>query len=172
MVTEAPVVETERLVLRAHRLDDFPAFAAIWADPIVVKHIGGKPSTEQASWMRMLRYPGHWSLVGFGFWALEEKASKRLAGEVGFMRFKREIEPSIGDTPEAGWVLAPWAHGKGYATEAVKAALAWKDAKLGGKTVCLIDAANVGSFRVAEKCGFRRWVETSIEGTPAQLFER
>jgi RimJ/RimL family protein N-acetyltransferase len=38
------------------------------------------------------------------------------------------MQPSLGSAPEAGWVMAPRAHGKGYATEAVRAALAWADA--------------------------------------------
>ena len=68
----------------------------------------------------MLRYAGHWQWMGFGFWALEEKSTGAFAGELGFAEFKRELEPSIQGIPEIGWVLAPHAHGKGYATEAVR----------------------------------------------------
>ena len=73
-----PVIETERLVLRAHRLDDFDAYAVMWADPVVTRFIGGKPRTREESWIRFLRHPGMWSMLGFGFWAIEEKASGRL----------------------------------------------------------------------------------------------
>ena len=72
---QVPVLETERLKLRGHRLDDFIASAAMWADPNVTRHIGGKPLTEEESWTKFLRYVGHWALLGFGYWVVEEKAT-------------------------------------------------------------------------------------------------
>ena len=63
--------------------------------------------------------------MGFGHWAVEEKASGDFIGDLGFADFKRDIQPSIQGLPELGWVLASRAHGKGYATEAVRAAIAW-----------------------------------------------
>ena len=113
-----PVLETKRLKLRGHRLNDFPASAAMWADPIVTRHFG-KSFTEEEAWTRFLRYAGHWSLLGFGYWVVEEKATGHFAGEVGFADYKRSIEPPL-SAPEIGWVLASQFHGKGYATEAVR----------------------------------------------------
>ena len=86
-----PVIETERLRLRAHRPDDFAACAAMWALPDVVRYIGGKPFSGEEVWSRVLRYAGHWQWMGFGFWALEEKATGSFAGDLGFAEFKREI---------------------------------------------------------------------------------
>ncbi len=166
----APLVETERLRLRAHRLDDFEALAAIWADPGVTRHIGGKPQGASESWARLLRYAGHWALLGYGFWAVEEKLSGRLAGEVGLADFRRDIEPAF-ESPELGWVLAPWAQGRGYATEAVRAARAWAHASFGPiDSVCMIDATNVASIRVAEKCGYRETARIAFKGEPVILF--
>jgi hypothetical protein len=71
----APILETERLTLRGHRLDDFGPYAAMWADPVVTQHIGGKPIPEEESWTRFLRQAGHWALLGFGYWVVEEKAN-------------------------------------------------------------------------------------------------
>jgi len=72
-----------------------------------------------------------------------------------------------------GWILAPRAHGKGYATEAARAAIAWSEKNLSGmKVVCMIDPANVASIRVAEKIGFREYARTSYKGMPTILFER
>jgi len=80
-------------------------------------------------------------------------------GQVGFADPRREIVPSLDGTPEAGWVLAPWAHGKGYATEAVLATVAWADINLSHpESVCLIRPENVASLRVAEKAGYLPWV--------------
>jgi RimJ/RimL family protein N-acetyltransferase len=166
----APVLETERLLLRGHRLDDYEALAAIWADPLVVRHISGTPSSPGDSWARLLRYVGHWALLGYGFWALEERATGRFVGEVGFGDFRRKIEPPI-TAPEMGWVLAPSVHGKGYATEAVRAARAWGLERFGPiEIACIIDPGNTGSIRVAEKAGFREKLRTTYEGGPTIMF--
>jgi RimJ/RimL family protein N-acetyltransferase len=126
-VADIPVLETERLRLRAHRFEDFADCAAMWADPAVARFIGGKPLSEEEAWTKFLRYAGHWALLGFGYWAAEEKATGKFVGEVGFADYKRGIEPSLKGTPEVGWVLAPVFHGKGYATEAVRAVVGWSD---------------------------------------------
>src|SRR5262245_34593015 len=91
--TRPTLLETERLRLRGHHPGDFDALAAIWADPRVVRYISGTPSSASDSWARLLRYAGHWSLLGYGFWAIEEKTSGRFVGDVGFADFKRELEP-------------------------------------------------------------------------------
>ena len=168
-----PILETPRLKMRAHRREDFPAVAAMWGDLEVARHISGKPSTGEESWARLLRYAGLWNLLGFGYWAVEEKASGRFVGDVGFGMFAREIEPDYGDAPEAGWVLAPWCHGKGYATEAVQAALAWGDRHLPGReTVCITAPENVPSNRVAEKCGYVKYAEGTYKTWPTWFYRR
>ena len=87
--------------------------------------------------------------------------------------FKRELEPPILGFPEIGWVLAPHAHGRGYATEAVQAAVAWGDQHFGAtRTVCLIHPENLRSIRVAEKCGYKELHRTTYKGQPTTLFER
>ena len=173
LVCDVPVIETARLKLRRHRVDDFSDCAAMWADAGVTRYIGGKPFTGEEVWARLLRYVGHWTLLGYGFWAIEEKATGAFAGELGFADCKRDIEPSLGDAPELGWALAPGVHGKGYATEAVRAALAWGEARwASARTVCLIHPENARSIRVAEKCGFREFQRTTYKGQPTILFDR
>jgi RimJ/RimL family protein N-acetyltransferase len=167
-----PQLETERLILRAHRIDDFAECAMMWGDPAVTRYIGGQPFTAEEVWSRLLRYVGHWHLLGFGYWIIHERASGLFVGEVGFADFHREISPQL-DAPEIGWALATWAHGRGLATEAVRAALAWADAHLStSRTVCLIDPDNTPSLRVAQKCGFREWQRTTYKGSPTVLYER
>jgi RimJ/RimL family protein N-acetyltransferase len=168
-----PVVETARLRLRGHRLDDFESSFAMWSDPVVTRYIGGKPSTEQQTWSRMLNYVGHWALLGFGYWAIEEKSTGSFAGELGFANFRRDIAPSMRDVPELGWTLASRFHGQGYATEAVQAAVAWGDARFGRtRTVCLINTGNAASIRVAEKCGFAVFERTVFFDQPTLFLER
>ncbi len=168
-----PVLETERLILRAHRLDDFAAYAAMWADPVVVRYITGTPSTEQQSWMRLLGMAGCWALLGFGNWAVEEKRSGAYAGQVGFADYRREIEPSFAGAPEIGWVIGSAFHGRGYASEAVRAAVAWGDAHFApGRTVCIISPENAASLRVAAKFAYREFARTLFLDKPIVVLER
>ncbi|TIN21932.1 MAG: GNAT family N-acetyltransferase [Mesorhizobium sp.] len=171
--TSAPVIETKRTILRAHQLDDFDAYAAMWTDPVVTRFIGGKPRTREESWMRFLRHAGLWSLLGYGFWAIEEKATGRFIGEAGFHDLKRDMEPSIEGIPEAGWALVPAVHGAGFATEVVGRVLAWGEERFGReKTVCIIDPENTASLRVAAKCGYREVVQTTYHDAPTILLAR
>lgn len=168
-----PVLQTERLILRPHRLADFEASLAMWTDPEVVRYIGGKPSTEQQAWGRMMNYLGHWQLMGYGYWCVEERASGILVGEFGFADFHREITPSIRGIPELGWALDSRVHGKGYATEGLRAAVAWGDVNLPiARTVCLIDPENISSFKVAARLGFTEETRTSYGGKPIVLLSR
>jgi RimJ/RimL family protein N-acetyltransferase len=168
-----PVITTARLTLRGHTVADFPESAAMWADPEVTRFIGGRPFSHEEAWARLLRYVGHWALNGFGYWIVRETGSNRFVGEVGFVDYKRDIVPSLGDAPEIGWVLSPAVHGQGFATEAVQAILAWGETRFGGaRTVCLIDPGNTRSVRVAEKCGYRELARALYRGEPTMIFER
>jgi RimJ/RimL family protein N-acetyltransferase len=168
-----PTLETERLVLRAHRVEDFPGVAALWSDPAVVRFISGVPQTLEESWSRLLRYAGHWRLLGFGYWAVEEKATGNFLGEVGFADMKRAIEPPLGTTPEAGWVFASSAHGKGFALEAVRAIHTWGAKKFQTSTsACIIHPENESSIRLAAKIGYREAARSPYKGTEAIIFFR
>ncbi|WP_109127292.1 GNAT family N-acetyltransferase [Dyella sp. C11] len=168
-----PVIETARLRLRAHRADDHAECLAIWSDPDVVRYIGGRAFTSEEVWKRLLQYVGLWSILGYGYWAVEEKATGRYIGDIGFADFRREMEPSMHGMLEFGWVLAPHAHGHGYATEAVNAAVAWGQQYFGDlRAVCIISPENLPSIRVAEKAGFKRWQDTTYHGSPTIVFSR
>ena len=170
--TDAFTLDTDRLLLRRHRREDFDECAAMWADPVVTRHIGGRPFTVEEVWTKLLRYVGHWSVLGFGYWAVRERATGRFVGEVGFADFKRDMMPSIAGVPEAGWVLSPWSHGQGFATEAVQGALGWLDARGQARSVCIIDPTNAPSLRVAQKCGYDERERAHYKGQPTILFER
>jgi RimJ/RimL family protein N-acetyltransferase len=168
-----PALDTGRLTLRAHTLADFDECAALWGDPRVTRYIGGRPSTPEEVWARVLRYAGMWALLGLGYWVVRERDTGRFVGEVGLSDFRRETTPPLGDDPEVGWVLAAWAHGRGFATEAVRAALAWGDANLAAaRTVCMIAPENAASIRVAEKCGYREITRAVYKGEDSIIFER
>ena len=169
----APVIETERLRLRGHRLTDFAANLELWNDPLVYRHITGKPAKASEVWARLMRYSGHWALLGYGYWAIEDKASGRFVGEAGFADYKREIEPPMTGMPEIGWVLSPSVHGKGYGGEAVAAAVAWGDAHFGDRaTACICAPENEPSLRIAAKFGYREKLRTTYLGDPTIMFVR
>lgn len=168
-----PILETERLVLRGHRAGDLADCLALWGDPEVTRFIGGKPSTQEEVWSRLVRYVGHWALLGFGYWVVTEKESGRFMGEVGFADFRRVIEPSLDGVPEIGWVIAPHGHGRGYATEAARAVVAWGERHFGPvRTACIIAPENEPSIRVAEKCGYREFSRTTYKDKPTIMFVR
>lgn len=151
----APLIETERLLLRSHQLDDFDDCVAMWADPEIARFTIGSPSLPARTWARLLAYCGHWVMLGFGYWAVEEKASGRFIGEFGFADFKRDEYPEIHSMPELGWVLAAHVHGRGYATEGLRAISDWGDVNFGRRpTVCVIQRDNLRSFNVAKRLGY------------------
>jgi RimJ/RimL family protein N-acetyltransferase len=168
------MIETARLVMRLHRVGDFDASAAMWADPEVVRHISGVPSSREQSWSRILRYSGAWTLLNYGYWLVEERETGEFVGEVGFADYHREIQPSLAGMPELGWVLARHAHGKGYATEAVRASILWAETHFApsAQIACMIAPENAASVRVAEKCGFRLWQDACYHNDQVHLYIR
>lgn len=168
-----PIVETERLRLRAFRESDLEAQAKVMGDPEVVRHLGGTPFSREETWRRIAMASGLWPLLGYGYWAVERRADGAYLGQAGFADFKRDMEPSIEGGPEMGWIFAPSAQGQGYATEAVIAGLGWIDEALPGREVtAIIDPANAPSIRVAEKAGFSIREDAAYREAPILLFRR
>jgi len=99
VINTAPTLVTERLRLDAHTLDDFESLAALWADPLVVRYIGGTPRDREDSWGRLMRYVGHWALLGYGYWAVRDKQSGEYLGSIGFSNFLRDITPALDAPP-------------------------------------------------------------------------
>lgn len=172
MTTDAPTLETIRLILRPHRVEDYVACRKLWGDADVVRHIGGVTQDAQAVWFRLLRYAGMWSMLGYGMWVIEERDSGAFLGEAGLLSAERGL-PELEGVPEAGWVLAPEAWGRGIATEAMHAVLDWADAHLYAPSLrCIIDPDNLASIKVAEKLGFHALVDTELAGRPTRVFDR
>lgn len=168
-----PVLETERLILRPHGVQDFEAVAALWAEPEVVRFISGTPSAPEESWTRLLRYIGHWQALGYGYWAVTLRESGRFIGEVGFADYQRSMEPPLAGVPEAGWVLAPEVHGRGMATEAVGCIHEWAaEATDWAETACIFDPAHTVSYRVALKLGYAPAGEALYRGNPTLVMKR
>lgn len=170
---DASALLTDRLVLRPHGASDLDAVAGLWADPEVVRFIGGHPLGREEAWRGLLRHVGHWALLGFGYWTVHERRTGAFVGEVGFADNHREVVPSFAGAPECGWALAPGAQGRGFAGEALRAALAWSDARdATARTVCLIHPDNAASLRLAGRVGFQPYATGLYRGEARLLFER
>ena len=166
-------IDTERLTLRVPALADFDESAAMLNNPDVTRYLGARSFSREECWMRHLRSVGHWQLFGFGFWIVRARRSGQFVGVVGFGEFRREVEPSLEGSPEAGWVLTAPAHGHGYATEAALGGHKWFAARHGAKrTVCMIEEGNDASLRVAAKCGYHEFARTMYKNAPVILLER
>lgn len=142
-------------------------------DAVVMHHLGGKPLAREDAWRKLLNGHALWSLLGYGYWAVARRSDNVMIGQLGFADFKRALTPSIEDIPEMGWLFAREAFGQGYATEAGLAALAWADDVLQAPEVtAIIDAENIASIRVAEKCGFNEKEPATYRDEPILLFRR
>ncbi|ULH18308.1 GNAT family N-acetyltransferase (plasmid) [Deinococcus sp. KNUC1210] len=158
-MSTAPTLTTDRLLLRGHQPNDLDACVALWQDPAVIQYTTGQPLARQDVWTRLLRHPGHWALFGYGYWLVFEQTTGRFVGELGLARFKRTLldnQPEFDALPEAGWVLMPWAHGRGYAREAMTAVLKWHDQqRIADRSFCIIQPENVPSLRLADLLGYQ-----------------
>src|SRR5437868_1248835 len=115
-VTMVESLETDRLILRMFRESDLDAYAEMCGDAEVIKYLGGVPMTRSEAWRNMAMVLGHWQLRGFGLWAVEDRHSGVLVGRVGCWR--PEGWPGL----ELAWTLRRAFWGRGYATEAARAA--------------------------------------------------
>lgn len=166
-------IETERLVLQVPDLAELAEIAAMLADPETFRYSERGSMSEDEATDRLLRNVGHWALMGWGMFAIEEKSSGRFVGEAGFGDFRRRLGARYDGMPEAAWTVASWAQGNGYATEAMRAALLWLEATLKpARTVCFIHGGNTPSLRVADKLGYVPFDTCRHRGYPALMFER
>ena len=144
-----PELDTERLRLRAPRLDDLDGYARMYADPDVMRFLeNGVPLDRAAAFRSMATHLGHWYLRGYGQWTLEERATGTFVGRAGL--WQPEGWPGL----EVGWTLARESWGRGYATEAGRAALDYAFNVLGAdEVISVIRPDNTASIRVAERLG-------------------
>ena len=148
MAVDIPVLETERLILRAPRTSDLDREVEFYSDAHGHSNFVGGPRGRYACWTGIMSRLGHWVEKGFGFWHLDEKATGRCVGRVGL------IEPLGWPEREIGWSIMPDALRQGYATEAARAARKHAYGTLGWTTaISLVDPANIASVGVAKKLG-------------------
>lgn len=158
-------LETDRLLLRAWGNQDFDSYAEMCADPDIMRYLGGKTLNRMEAWRHMAFLVGHWELLGYGHWAVEEKSSGKFAGRLGF------LNPDGWPGFEIGWTLGRAFQGKGYATEGAKRALQYAFEDLNkDHVISLIHPDNKASIRVAERLGEKLEGETELLGHDVLIY--
>lgn len=158
---------TPRLRLRQFAASDIDAYAAMCADPEVMRYLSlsGDPLSREDAWRQMSMLAGHWILRGFGTWVVEEKETCELVGRVG-LHF-----PEGWPERELGWTIARKFWGRGYAFEAASAAAQYAFETLGwDQFVSLIHPDNSRSIRLAERLGSRFDGFTEVRGVRSRVY--
>ena len=172
-ILEAPRIETERLVLRGWLKEDFRPWFDILQESEVTRFLGGTGTTLEDCWRRLSGAVGSWPMVGFGGWAVTTRHDGALIGNVGLFNAWRDLEPEFGEEPEMGWIFTTGVHGKGYASEAAKAALEWAETNLAPTPIwAIIAPENQASLRLADRLGFERVNETLYKDDPTVVLRR
>jgi RimJ/RimL family protein N-acetyltransferase len=165
-MTMIPQILTDRLLLRAFTADDLDAYAPIVADPRVTRFLGeGRALSRAEAWRQMAMILGHWTMRGFGLWAVEERATGQLLGRIGCQ------EPEGFPAFEIGYVLAATAWGRGFAREGAAAALQFARSALAKTEITsIIRPDNAGSIRVATSLGAVAAETVEFFGAPSVVY--
>jgi RimJ/RimL family protein N-acetyltransferase len=158
-------LETDRLLLRMWRNEDFEPYAKMCEDEDIMRYIGGKPLSRLEAWRHFAYLVGHWHLLGYGHWAVEEKSTRKFIGRIGF------LNPEGWPAFEIGWTLGKESWGKGYATEGAQRALQYAFHDLDKKhVISLIHPENRASIRVAERLGEKPEGTAEVLGIPVIIY--
>lgn len=145
----APILETQRLILRAPNSEDLEPWLAFSADTETMRFLGGVQAPSMA-WRGLCAMAGAWEIHGFAMFSVIEKATGRWVGRLG------PWQPLDWPGTEVGWGIVREAWGKGYAPEGAAAAIAYAFDTLGwDEVIHCIDPANTPSQAVARKLGSR-----------------
>ena len=161
-----PVITSDRLLLRGFEERDLDEYAAMMSDPAVVEFLSDKkPLSRGDAWRQMAMILGHWTLRGFGLWAVEERGTGKLVGRIGCQ------QPEAWPGFEVAYTLGRPFWRRGFATEGARAALHYARSVLGREEILsVIRPANTGSIRVAVALGAVRGETVEFYGAPSDLY--
>ena len=169
------MLTTERLELWRPQISDRPGLLALIAPEAVREFLGPAEASESDVFARQLRNAGSWSLYGYGVFSVRERGGDgTIVSTAGVFRSFRGFGQGMDDVPEAGWIVAQPHWGKGYAIEAMQAALAWFDREHGRHRIaCMIEEGHEASAKIAVKLGFAEYARHQPdEGRALVLYER
>ena len=163
MSVEVPVIETDRLVLRAPRFEDLDPLCGFFADERS-KYVGG-PSERGEVWRMLLRSAGQWQLRGYGLWHITVRDSGEMIGHAGVLHHIEWPEPEL-----AYGIFAAY-EGKGYAHEAVEAARSAAARHFGlTRLISMIDPTNDRSRALALRLGAHYEGEDPLFGQTCHIY--
>ena len=163
-MTACPTLLTERLILRPFEESDLDAYTDLLTTP-EVRHSLRLPETvsRREAWLGMAQWRGQWELRATGQFAVEERATGRFVGRAGLHRPEQDDWPGV----EVGWALHPDVWGRGYATEAGAASLAYAFDVMGlDEVFSVILPDNGRSQAVAARLGLTLVEERVLSGYP------
>ena len=156
---------TERLELWKPVATDREGLRALIEPREVRRFLGGMDPDDHDVFMRLLRNAGSWALYGYGTFIVRERGQPEIVGNCGVFHSWRGFGRGLDDIAEVGWIVAQPAWGKGYALEAMQAALAWFEREHSGQpTLCMIEVAHRASEAVAAKLGYSACDRVEEEG--------
>lgn len=161
-----PDLTTDRLLMRGFAPGDFEAYAAMMAHPEVTQYLmDGRPLSRAEAWRQMAMFLGHWTLRGFGVWAVEERATGQFVGRIGC------LEPEGFPAFEIAYTLTRSAWGRGYAREGAATALRYARETLNRREIAsIIRPANTASIRVAQSLGAVAAETVEFFGAPSVIY--
>ena len=163
MTDQIPVLDTPRLTLRAPKMADLSTLTAFYATQR--SHMVGGPQDAMGSFTKLSSRIGHWAMLGYGMWHIDDRSNGDFLGWVGMMN------PPVWDEPELGWTLFAHAEGKGFAYEATMAARAFSAQLLNlDCAISYIRADNTRSAALAARLGATHERDGNLLGTPCQIW--
>ncbi len=165
-MTACPTLLTERLILRPLEESDLDAYTELHTSPEVRRSLRLPDGYgRRQAWLSMAQTRGQWELRATGQFALEERSTGRFVGRAGLHHPEQEDWPGV----EVGWALRPDAWGRGYATEAGTASLAYAFDVMGLPEVfSVILPENLRSQAVAARLGLTLVEERVLSNHPAE----
>jgi RimJ/RimL family protein N-acetyltransferase len=174
-VSAAPFLTTERLELWQPQAGDLEGMVALFGSEETRRFLGPAKPTHDEQFNRLLRDAGGWQLFGYAMLVVRLAGTLDIIGKCGVFHSWRGFGKGMDDVPEAGWSIHIDHCGKGYASEAMRAVLAWFDAAHGPRRIaCMIEEPNVASHRLAKQLGFITCGSHVLEddGVNLVLYER
>jgi len=146
-----PPIATSRFTLRPFTVNDAVDLLALFGDAELMRYWNSEPLVDPEEARDAAEHFAEMQRrLGFVQWHVSERSSNRFVGAVG-------LQPLGDDEVELMYALLPAEHGKRFATEAARAALAYGFDEVGlGEIVAIARAANLPSLAVMERLSMRR----------------
>jgi len=168
---QQPILHTDRLILREILPEDEDGLYELDTDPLVHRYLGNRPVTSRAQICEVIAFIRHqYHENGIGRWAVLEQDSRQFIGWAGLKKVKEPLL-TYSTYYDIGYRLIRSYWGKGYATEAALASLAYGFQELHlNEVFALANTGNHASHRVLSKCGLSTVDHVTYDGSPHDVY--